>query len=89
MLTHVHQNTIELADIFRDYQHLLSYASDDEWKVINAITSCRTEKLGGYIYRRDNCRGLSPDKTSWIPSRKNFFVPVRKLSRVFRGKFIR
>jgi len=200
MLSHIHQHTIELADIFRDYQHLLPYAGDDEWKVINAITSCRTEKLGGYIYRCDNCHyteilynscrnrhcpkcmslarakwilnrdtellpvpyfhivftipscfnplvlynkkqmysllfkatsetlkdvvanpdnlgarcgffsilhtwdqklnlhphihsvipggGLSPDKTSWIPSRKNFFVPVKKLSRVFRGKFI-
>ena len=35
-------NKIELADIFRKYQHMLPYAGDDEWKVINAITSCRT-----------------------------------------------
>jgi predicted Zn-ribbon and HTH transcriptional regulator len=191
---------IELADIFRKYQHILPYAGDDEWKVINAITSCRTEKLGWHVYKCDNCHyeetvynscrnrhcpkcqglakakwilqrdsellpvpyfhlvftlphafnqlilknkkhmysllfksvsdtlkqvvanpdnlgavcgffsilhtwdqclnlhphihcvvpggGLSPDKLKWISSAKRFFVPVRKLSKVFRGKFL-
>jgi len=32
--------------------------------------------------------GLSPDHTRWITSRARFFLPVRVLSRVFRGKFI-
>lgn len=32
--------------------------------------------------------GLSQDKTRWIESRKNFFIPVHVLSRVFRGKFL-
>ncbi len=32
--------------------------------------------------------GLSPDGRRWNASRKNFFLPVRVLSRVFRGKFI-
>lgn len=32
--------------------------------------------------------GLSPDGESWISSRKNFFLPVKVLSRVFRGKFL-
>jgi Putative transposase/Transposase zinc-binding domain len=32
--------------------------------------------------------GLSPDHTRWIHSRRNFFLPVRVLSRVFRGKFV-
>ncbi len=32
--------------------------------------------------------GLSPDGTSWISGRADFFLPVRVLSRVFRGKFI-
>src|SRR5262245_19249229 len=31
--------------------------------------------------------GLSPDHTHWIASRSNFFLPVKVLSRVFRGKF--
>jgi hypothetical protein len=38
--------------------------------------------------------GLSPDRQSWVPCRRSrqrrreFFLPVRILSRVFRGKFI-
>jgi hypothetical protein len=32
--------------------------------------------------------GLSPDHSRWIRSPSHFFLPVRVLSRVFRGKFI-
>lgn len=32
--------------------------------------------------------GLSPDGTRWVGSRPGFFLPVRVLSRVFRGKFL-
>jgi len=32
--------------------------------------------------------GLSEDLMEWIPSGKKFFVPVKVLSRVFRGKFM-
>jgi hypothetical protein len=32
--------------------------------------------------------GLSPDRARWIASRPNFLLPVRVLSRVFRGKFL-
>jgi hypothetical protein len=32
--------------------------------------------------------GLSPDHTRWIRSPPHFFLPVRVLSRVFRGKFV-
>jgi hypothetical protein len=32
--------------------------------------------------------GLSEDRTSWVGSRPDFFLPVRVLSRVFRGKFL-
>jgi hypothetical protein len=32
--------------------------------------------------------GLSPDAERWIASRDNFFLPVRKLSAVFRGKLL-
>ena len=32
--------------------------------------------------------GLSPGHKRWIRSPRNFFVPVRVLSRVFRGKFV-
>lgn len=33
--------------------------------------------------------GLSADGTRWIPSRANFFLPVRVLSRFFRSRFLR
>lgn len=32
--------------------------------------------------------GLSPDGAAWISGQADFFLPVRVLSRVFRGKFI-
>jgi hypothetical protein len=32
--------------------------------------------------------GLAPDHTHWISSRHRFFLPVKVLSRVFRGKFV-
>lgn len=32
--------------------------------------------------------GLSADRTRWIPGRDRFFLPVKVLSRVFRGKFV-
>jgi hypothetical protein len=32
--------------------------------------------------------GLAPDHTRWITSRHRFFLPVKVLSRVFRGKFV-
>jgi Putative transposase/Transposase zinc-binding domain len=31
--------------------------------------------------------GLSPDHERWIPARPDFFLPVRVLGKVFRGKF--
>ncbi|MBZ9634629.1 IS91 family transposase [Clostridium sp. FP1] len=32
--------------------------------------------------------GLTFDGTKWINSKKNFFIPVKVLSRIFRGKFL-
>src|SRR3954447_2624454 len=32
--------------------------------------------------------GLSPDRANWIRPRYSFFLPVKVLSRVFRGKFV-
>lgn len=32
--------------------------------------------------------GFSTDGKAWVPGREDFFLPVRVLSRVFRGKFI-
>jgi hypothetical protein len=32
--------------------------------------------------------GLTPDHDNWISSRRTFFLPVKVLGRVFRGKFV-
>jgi hypothetical protein len=32
--------------------------------------------------------GLAPDHSRWIPAQNKFFLPVKVLSRVFRGKFV-
>jgi hypothetical protein len=32
--------------------------------------------------------GLAPDQARWIHSQPHFFLPVRVLSRIFRGKFV-
>jgi Putative transposase/Transposase zinc-binding domain len=32
--------------------------------------------------------GLSPDHTTWVSSSRRFFLPIKVLSRVFRGKFV-
>ena len=32
--------------------------------------------------------GLAPDASRWVAGRNDFFLPVRVLSRVFRGKFL-
>jgi hypothetical protein len=32
--------------------------------------------------------GLSPDGKQWIPGKEDFFLPVKVLSRLFRGKFL-
>jgi hypothetical protein len=32
--------------------------------------------------------GLAPDHSRWISSHRSFFVPIKVLSRVFRGKFV-
>jgi hypothetical protein len=31
--------------------------------------------------------GLSTDRKQWLPSAKNFYLPVKGLSKIFRGKF--
>jgi hypothetical protein len=32
--------------------------------------------------------GLAPDHSRWISSRRSFFLPIKVLGRVFRGKFL-
>jgi len=47
--------SLEVADIFRLNKHKLSYIDGEKWKVVNAITSCRTGKLGAHVFKCDSC----------------------------------
>jgi hypothetical protein len=40
--------SLEIADIFNEYGHLLNKLSKDKMKVIQAIKRCRTSDLGGH-----------------------------------------
>ena len=48
-------NKIEVADIFLLYGHLLGPLSKQKERIIRNIIECRTELLGGHIYRCDKC----------------------------------
>ena len=45
----------DIADIFRDNLDKIGKISPEKWKVVNAIISCRTARLGGHVYECDNC----------------------------------
>jgi len=46
---------IEVADIFRENLDKIGKISPEKWKVVNALISCRTARLGGHVYECDNC----------------------------------
>lgn len=49
---------IELADVFHRYEERYSNKNKLPWnivKAINAIKNCRTESMGGHIYRCEEC----------------------------------
>lgn len=91
--------TFEIADIFRDYLNSLENISREQWKVVNALISCRTAKLGGHVYqcdhcgRRENqynscrnrhcpkCQALA--KAKWLHARMEELLPVQYFHVVF------
>ena len=44
----------EVADLFREHRHRLENLTQHQNKIIDAIIYCRTEAMGGHIYRCDN-----------------------------------
>src|SRR4051795_5910974 len=44
--------------------------------------------LHPHVHRVVTGGGLSPDESRWVAGRDDFFLPVRVLGRVFRGKFL-
>lgn len=73
-----------LLEIARDPQHL--GAAIGFWAILHTWT--QTLLHHPHIHCVVPGGGLSPDGTRWIACRDNFFLPVKVLSRVFRGKFL-
>jgi hypothetical protein len=45
-------------------------------------------KLHPHVHCVAPAGGFSPDRTHWVCSRKNYFLPKKVLRRIFRGKFV-
>ncbi|MHA2497746.1 MAG: IS91 family transposase, partial [Candidatus Hodarchaeales archaeon] len=45
----------EVADVFRENLDKLEKLSPQQWKVVNAILSCRTSRMGGHVYECNRC----------------------------------
>jgi len=73
-----------LKEIARDGKHLGAEVG------FTAVLHTWSRTLGLHVHL--HCvvtgGGLSPDGSRWIASREDFFLPVRVLSKVFRGKFL-
>jgi hypothetical protein len=73
-----------LLDIARDPRHLGGEIG------FFSVLHTWNQKLG--LHPHVHCvvpaGGLSPDRTRWIKPHDAFFLPVKVLSRVFRGKFV-
>ena len=90
---------VEVADVFKRYSHKLPFTTKEQRKVINAITSCRTSRLGGHVFKCDNCDNMlisynscrnrhcpkcqSLAKANWILDRKKELLPVPYFHIVF------
>lgn len=47
--------SIEIADIFAQFDHLLGKLPVEHWKVVQAIKNCRTAALGGHLAQCGSC----------------------------------
>ena len=89
------QNPREFYDLLftASAQTLLEVAADPRHlgAEIGAISILHTWGQNLLLHPHVHCvipaGGISPDHTSWVRPRYPFFLPVKVLSRVFRGKF--
>ena len=89
----------DIADIFLNNLDKLGLISQEQWKVVNAITSCRTAKLGGHILKcnkcgyeeqsYNSCRNRHCPKCQalvrmiWVEKRTNELLPIQYFHVVF------
>ena len=79
-----HSTAQTLLEIARDPRHLGA--------VIGFFSVLHTWNQRLQLHPHVHCvlaaGGLAPDHSRWISSRRSFFLPIKVLSRVFRGKFV-
>lgn len=89
----------ELADILREHAQDLSRLSNDEARVVKALTACRTAILGGHKQRCDHCGRETPvynscrnrhcpkcqslDQALWVEAQIQDLLPVPYFHEVF------
>ena len=89
----------EVADIFRLHAHKLSFLTAEQNMIIEQITSCRTQALGGHVLRCDHCgyqevsynscrnrhcpKCQSLNRARWVEDRKAELLPVPYFHVVF------
>jgi hypothetical protein len=54
-MSEFYKPSLEIANIFKNYKHLLSGLSTQQHKVIQAILNCRTDFLGGHKLECSSC----------------------------------
>ncbi|KKL90888.1 hypothetical protein LCGC14_1900190 [marine sediment metagenome] len=91
--------TPEVADIFRLHAHKLPFLTTEQNMIIEQITSCRTQALGGHVLRCDHCeyqeisynscrnrhcpKCQSLNQARWVEDRKAELLPVPYFHVVF------
>jgi hypothetical protein len=91
--------SVEVADIFRDHLHELGSIGPEQWKVVNALISCRTARLGGHLYACDHCgqtltaynscrnrhcpKCQAAARAKWLDERMDELLPVEYFHLVF------
>lgn len=90
---------IELADLFREHREDFLHLPPQEQKVMNAITNCRTEVLGGHLLKCGSCSYQKNaynscrnrhcpkcqflTKVKWVEKRKSELLPCSYFHVVF------
>jgi len=89
----------ELAHVLRAHAHDLSQLSNDQARVVKALTACRTAALGGHKQRCDHCGRETPvynscrnrhcpkcqslDQALWVEAQIHDLLPVLYFHEVF------
>lgn len=92
-ITRSHQKTVYALLMKTAAHSLIKLAADPRYVgakiAVMAVlhTWARTLAYHPHVHCLVPAGGLSDDRRQWLAARKNFFVPVRALSKIFRGMF--